>query len=358
MPRLADRHVLREIWVPFLIGVFTFVVILLADTARHLSAALTNQQTPTILVFQYLVYRAPAALVWSLPVGTLLGVCMAVTRLTREGEVTAMRAGGIGFPRICGALFMFGAAASMAAFALNEYVVPRTTQRQLEVQRRMLPTQPFMKDEDRVLFRGGDRRIYYIEHMDARNRLLTRLMIVDFNEEMRPEQFTLAARAQGAGEEWHLLDGFIHRFDKDGRPEAVQPFDAMEVNLGPALRRYVEESRSEFEMGAVELREAIQARRSGGHEVHQMAVEYHFKFAIPAACLVFALVGAPLSFRFARHGGFMGLLLAILVVFLYNGVRSWARLFGLAGLFDPAFAAWLENVLFGALGLYWLFVWR
>jgi lipopolysaccharide export system permease protein len=360
MMRLLDKHVLREVWVPFWIGILTFAVILLGDTARRISATLVNPQISTLLVLKFLLYRAPSALVWSLPVGTLLGVCMAVNRLTREGEITAVRAGAIGFPRTSGSLLFFGALASLGAFALDEYLVPRTNRTASELYAKMTMTQPFMRDESHVLFKGGQNRIYYIQDMNARARQLTRVMIVDFDPEMRPIQFTLAERAQGVGEDWTLLDVFVERFDAEGRPtpEGAQHFDSLKVDLGAALRGYIEENRSEFEMGAVELRKVIKDRGSGGQDIHRLAVEYHFKYAIPAACFVFALIGAPLSFRTARHGGFMGILLAILIVFLYNGVRSWTRIFGLAGILDPAFAAWLQNVLFGTVGLYWLWKWQ
>jgi len=87
-----------------------------------------------------------------------------------------------------------------------------------------------------------------------------------------------------------------------------------------------------------------------------LAVELQFKYSIPAACIVFALIGAPLAFRFSRWGIFGGVLLAILMVFLYNGVRSWTLAFGLAGTLHPVIAGWLQNVLFGGIGV--LMIWR
>ncbi|MFQ5808890.1 MAG: LptF/LptG family permease, partial [Armatimonadota bacterium] len=74
------------------------------------------------------------------------------------------------------------------------------------------------------------------------------------------------------------------------------------------------------------------------------------------ACFVFTLIAVPLGHHFAARGEFSGVLVALGIGFLYNGVMSWTKALGLAGVLHPIPAAWLQNVLFGAVGL-WL-MWR
>ena len=122
--RLHDRHLLRELGAPFLIGVVTFAVILLGDAARQISDTIINQRTPLSLIAKYIWLRTPNAVVWSLPVGTLLGVSLAIAGMTRDGEITAIRAAGVSFARICMPLVAIGIFGTGIAFALNEWVVP------------------------------------------------------------------------------------------------------------------------------------------------------------------------------------------------------------------------------------------
>ena len=107
-------------------------------------------------------------------------------------------------------------------------------------------------------------------------------------------------------------------------------------------------------MSAVELGQMISALGPAGGDTQKLAVQYHFKYSIPLACLIFALIAAPISFRFAHYGSFVGIVIAILIVFLYNGARSWTLAFGLAGSLDPLLAGWIPDMLFGALGVYLL----
>ncbi|MGA9117415.1 MAG: LptF/LptG family permease [Bacteroidota bacterium] len=89
-----------------------------------------------------------------------------------------------------------------------------------------------------------------------------------------------------------------------------------------------------------------------GTQISQYMVEVHKKYSIPAACLVFVLVGLPLGIM-ARKGGFgVAATLSLGFFLLY-----WACLIGgekLAdrGLLSPALGMWLANILIGLVGVY------
>ena len=101
-----------------------------------------------------------------------------------------------------------------------------------------------------------------------------------------------------------------------------------------------------MELAPHELQELIAVKRATGTETHQLEVYLHFAYSIPAACLIFALIAAPLGHHYARHGTYVGVVVAMLVVFLYNGVRSWTLAFGLAGALHPPGAGWAPDVIF------------
>lgn len=86
--------------------------------------------------------------------------------------------------------------------------------------------------------------------------------------------------------------------------------------------------------------------------IHEYLVEIHKKYALPAACLVFVLIGAPLGVM-ARRGGF-GVAATLSLGFF---VLYWACLIGgekLAdrGIVTPFWGMWFANVVLGILGMY------
>ena len=87
-------------------------------------------------------------------------------------------------------------------------------------------------------------------------------------------------------------------------------------------------------------------------QINVYLVEIHKKYSIPAACIVFVLVGAPLGV-ITRRGGF-GIAASMSLGFF---VLYWSCLIGgekLAdrGIVSPFTGMWIANIIIGLLGLY------
>ena len=86
-------------------------------------------------------------------------------------------------------------------------------------------------------------------------------------------------------------------------------------------------------------------------QIDEFQVEIHKKFSIPAACIVFTLIGAPLGARIRRHGATVSVAISLTFFWVY-----WLFLIGgeeLAdrGFVDPALAMWAPNLTFSCLGI-------
>ncbi|NOZ57389.1 MAG: YjgP/YjgQ family permease [Calditrichaeota bacterium] len=102
-------------------------------------------------------------------------------------------------------------------------------------------------------------------------------------------------------------------------------------------------------LGQIETEQAV--IRSYRRSINSLMVEVHKKYSIPAACIVFVLVGVPLGVM-ARHGGMaVGGGIGLLFFLLY-----WAFLIGGEELADrgyvtPFVAMWSPNFIVGAAGV-------
>jgi len=90
---------------------------------------------------------------------------------------------------------------------------------------------------------------------------------------------------------------------------------------------------------------------SGQAQINQFAVEIHKKYTIPAACIIFVLIGAPIAIRYPRGG--VALVVGVGLAFF---AAYYVSLVGGEELADnrivSAFwAMWAPNVLFGLVGL-------
>jgi lipopolysaccharide export system permease protein len=91
-------------------------------------------------------------------------------------------------------------------------------------------------------------------------------------------------------------------------------------------------------------RRALQRRIAG------LSVEIHKKFALPVACVVFVLIGAPIGMRVRRAGPAVAFLSIGFFLFYYVCLIGGEELAN--RLLLPAwFAMWLANLVLGIIGL-------
>jgi lipopolysaccharide export system permease protein len=87
---------------------------------------------------------------------------------------------------------------------------------------------------------------------------------------------------------------------------------------------------------------------------NQYSVEYHKKFAIPFACIIFVLIGAPLALRFPRGGVGMVIAASFAIFGIYYMSLIGGESLGDRGVIHPFWGPWAPNLLFGLIGLFTL----
>jgi len=101
-----------------------------------------------------------------------------------------------------------------------------------------------------------------------------------------------------------------------------------------------------------ELDEWRNERRNLRRRIAAISVEVHKKFSLPAACIVFVLIGAPLGMRVRRAGPGIAFLSVAFFLFYYlcliGGEELANRL-----LLPPWISMWLANMVLGAWGALW-----
>ncbi len=138
----------------------------------------------------------------------------------------------------------------------------------------------------------------------------------------------------------------LSRAFKEG--ENIVSKDQPPMQESEALEYLIKRNRSLFN----QLSSEGQNIRSQNRQISSLLVEVHKKYALPAACVVFVLVGAPLGIMARKGGVAVGLGLSLGFFVLY-----WAFLIGGEELADrqliPAFwAMWSANILIGGAGIY------
>lgn len=353
---LLDRYIIGELTKPFLFGVFGFVVIMLANTLYLYAELIVHSGVSPDIVAQLLAYNLPAIIVVTFPVAYLFATLFVIGRLSKDSEVTAMRSVGVSFRRILMPILGLSLFVSYGAFFINDEIVPWANRKTVDLVREMVlhQGQPVIKEN--IFFKGAEEdRYFYVRQVDRRTNNMYDVFIFDKRE--GAQKVLTAQEARWVGDSWELSNGVLSSYDKWGSIKDEDPFRqmAVKVAINPEVF-FASGERSPQEKSSEELKGEIEALKGGGADVKSMEVDYFMKYSLPLATFFSALLAAPLGAKFARMGGYIGVVFTIILVFIYYVVMSVARSLGNNGVVDPVTGAWVQNYLFGVVGAFLL--WR
>ena len=361
MGKIVHRYIFREILVPFFFGLSIFTFILLIARLLKLIELVVSRGVPITNIVRLFAYIMPAFLEVTVPMAMLLAILITLGRLSADGEMVALRSSGLSLYQLVPPITVFVALATLATAGLSLYARPwgnrslRTALYDIARSRASAGLRPQIFNDD---FPG---LVIYTEAVDATTDRLHRVLISDERTSgTRNTIFaTEGAMISDAATQtltlrlWH---GFIHTIDHGGGPEYQTDFQSYDVNLD--LRQALTPDRPHDdpkEMTLKELRRAVREKRTHGLPFGPEMVEYHRKFAIPFACVVFGLVGVPLAVQPVRGVRARGFTVSLVMIFAYYILLSAGQALAERDLLPAYVGLWLPNGVF-ALGGVILFV--
>ena len=365
-----DRYRLRETWPPFLFGALLYAG--LAVVGATLPRLQWIVGTPVAELAWWLLTLLPQALVQTAPVALVLAVLLAFGRLTTDHELTAIQAGGVPTARVAGVFVAIGTGLTVVALAFNQWLVPAANAAAADVYWQLTAGRSglFRLAAQRVPIDGFTLRFDRVE----RDGTLRDVRI----ERWDGDTYTLLRATSGRleGQDLVLFEHRTQRFDLSALDVAWDDADAMLRALvrldaraaGPDAPLVVSTGVDETELIARFSGGGFEDPRSltrlwadavdpglSASERREATVLGHRKLAEPASNVALLLAALPLSIAFARSRA-VAFGLALLVTLAWYLMYTFGQLLSLTGVIPTWVGPWSANLLFGALGLLWL--WR
>jgi lipopolysaccharide export system permease protein len=319
---ILDRYVWKELWFPFFLGMFVSTFLLLLDKIFDLTDLIINKGVPVPLVLLLLAYILPAFLVLTIPIGFLLAILVAFGRLSADMEIVAFKASGVSPLRLLRPVVLFALATAVVTGWLMFEAVPRANYAFKSLIFDILRTQAAVGIKERLFNDTFGNFVIYVEEVALDQVALRNVFVAD---ERNPDELRVVTAREGRliSDEVNrritlrLMNGTVHetapRSLEKYRQVAFREYD-LRLTFENPLVRAGEAPKGDREMTIAELQEnALQAARAGGN-AGPFWVEIHKKYAIPAACLVFAVVGVPLGIRTHRGGRWAAFVVFIPIV--------------------------------------------
>ena len=350
-PKILDRYIVKEVMSFVALAVAALTIMLIMQTLFELMDMLINKKVAWPYIAKLLIYRLPAFLVVTFPISLLASSELAIGRLSTDGEITAMRAGGISLRRIMVPFLVAALAISILAFIINDYIVPEANHISQNIIREIVLKKGPPNIRRNVFFRDAENRYFYINRLDEKSMIMQDIMVYEMTREKFPRMIT-AKRGKWVVDTWKLENGTIYNYDENGKITYEMSFVNLDIIVKEDLQKFFKNQRTPQEMSSKELRQQIDILKQAGADTKNFEVDLHMKYSIPFTGLIFVLLGVPLGLRVRRGNKATGVIISIVLVLFYYILLSTTRSFGRGGMLMPWLAAWAPNIFFGILGVF------
>lgn len=366
--KILTRYTLKEFFPPFLLALICFTSILLLDEIFRLTKLFVSKGVSPYYLVKLLIYVLPATLVVTIPMATLVGILLSLGRFSTDNEITAMKAHGIGFHQILVPLLVISSLLSIFDFFFMDYALPRGNLAYVSLKHDISRRHSAFVLEEGVVMKELERegKLWLYESTDPDTGRLQDVKVWDSIWPGQPRFVNAKEATVGfkEGQAWlTLYDGVTYEpisDSVDGFRVTAFLEDRIALDFTETLERTQFESKSTRNMPLARLKAHIGQLQDGllqNQSKPQMdrlryaQVEYHKKFSIPFACVVFGLIGVPLGLIVKRSGKMVGFGIGLGLVLVYYLLLQVGQDTGRSGFLPAGFAIWLPNLVIGLLGL-------
>lgn len=414
--RILTRYLLRVHLGPFLFALFALTSLLFVNVIARRFPELAGKGLPMAVIMEVFVLSLPHIIALTLPMAVLVAVLYAFSQLAADNEITALKASGVNLISLVIPLVGAGAVLAAFMVYFNDRILPETNhdlklllmdvnrksptlqlKEQVinEIQTRDLQTRYFLQAAqiDRMTNRmrgvviydlslaGRDRTVYADSGRMAFNREQTDLFLTLYDgsieevKEAEPHRFQRVffdeqqLMIAGIGNVLERTAEDDYRSDREmslamlsagvdtARMDlAIAQRDAKRLGteaVEPLLRGSTPDSAEAVFRNATSEARLVAARAASAQQrINELQVEWHKKFAIPVACIVFVLIGAPLAVRFPRGGIGMVIAISLTIFGIYYISLIGGESLGDKGRVQPFWGPWAPNLVFLPLSLW------
>tara|TARA_B100000315_G_scaffold251055_1_gene285054 strand:- start:2374 stop:3486 length:1113 start_codon:yes stop_codon:yes gene_type:complete len=354
--KIISKYVLHEFIRLVLLSIITLIVLfLIISFFENIDEFIIGKVSPSVVARFYL-FTIPQIFFLMAPYSILLATVICISSLSRNSELTAMRAGGISLLSITTPILLVSLLVTLISIVSNEFITPFTNLKANYIQnvvvRKGKPRS--IIQENRIWYHSKNDTLWNIEYLNPRTRTFKGVHIFFYKSKNSLAMRLDASTAVHDGTDWIFEDAYIRKFNDLNNPESSY-FKSTKYRFSETPEDFFRIERKENEMSMRHIHQYRQKLRNEGLDSTRYDVDFHYKISYPFICVIMALIAIPFSLRSSRAGGIVfSCGLSIILGFIYYYLFSMFISIGHGGALPPPLSAWGLNIVALAFGFYML----
>jgi lipopolysaccharide export system permease protein len=361
---VIDRYVLRQISMPLLASLGIGLLVLLAERLVRLLDVTLGKKNSFGVVFELLAYLVPHYLGTAIPAALFLGLLFGFNKLSKNHEIDAMMAAGIGLHRLLRPALWLALLFSIASLAMFGWIQPQTRYAYRSVLFDVANVDAFFLAEEGVFMQSGN-RTFILDKLNRTDNSFERIFVFDYQGPGGSETLTASSgkliTVPGQNrpilrlndghrllvERWPTLTG-----SGTAVPASVAKFDQTDTPLGKVSKDlFRPRGEDEREMTLPEIYAAMDNPPKSTTK-NAMRAEFHRRIINIIAMLILPVLAIPFAIGRARSPRAYRMAIALVLLVGFHEILEQGALAAKLGTFSPWISMWFPMALLTAFAIW------
>lgn len=356
--KTLSRYFLKESLPPFFLGILVFSFILITGNILKILQILISKGI-NIYDFLDLLFNLFIPLFsFVIPMSVMLSILIALSRLSIDNEITALKSLGISPYRLFLPALTMGVVATAVTSIITLYLSPRAFGEVKRITNRMIESGVTSTLREGAFTEVINGLTVYAKEVGKEGNHFYGIFIYDTRGKVNSyiayaDEGYISSDREGERLKIVLTRGSIHIQTED--PETLRLLNFSSYELSIPLNLSSDDSpgfRSPKEMPTFYLMGHIKKGEGSPRDVTKAMIQLSRRFSFPVACVVFVLISIPIGFLSPREGKLWGFTLSILLFTLYYILLIGSETLAYKGLISGFVAPWIPNLVFFIAGIY------
>ncbi len=314
--KIIHRYLFIELLPPFVIGLLVLVVLILTQQTLMIMNLLVNKglSIPTVLRLVLMIF--PQFLTMIIPVSVLAASTATFNRFASDGEITALKASGIGLSRLLWPLVLFAFLGYLGSFYMSLKAQETQGMSLQEMISTVLKKKMSLGIRPQVFNNFMDRFVIYVDRMPTFSRMQG---VFIYQEAKGKDPSTVIMAREGS-----LLN------EENGRPGIRIQLRSGTLLQGGVAKQFVRFSSYDLTIFGKsagsnrtpptirDLKKEIALSSKPDVSLLRDLEDRYKNYTYPFSCLIFAFLGIPFGIYAKRSGKLAGFVFATAsVIFFY-----------------------------------------
>lgn len=349
---LFKRYILTFLFIVLILSMISIVV----DISQKLDDYTSEDGPSYSAITQYYLVFIPFINSLLIPLNALIAVIFFTSRLAARSEIIAIIGSGISYWRMLRPYMVGAAIIAVLHFLGNHYLFPIANKSRVDFENTYIWKSNYKDRSNNIHMFLDDSTEIYMQHFRVKGKVGSKFSLMRYDENRRPAMLTATQiRFKEAPHTWTLEDYRIRRFNGLEEELLRFPNEKKDTVLRFSPDDLVVRDNLKETMTTPELKEYIEQRRKRGMgDLSTYIVERYRRSADAFTIFILTLIGVSVASRKTRGGTGLNIAIGLVTGAMYIFMGRFSLTFSINGGLAPIVGAWIPNILFTFVALYFL----